>query len=94
MLIVDFLEFYRRCIIAMRSILRVEQQDLVDKDENLSLSRTDALARELESERTHARNILDTIMNSWNIGDAYAEMRKGSWRDRGPLEDLGNISFT
>lgn len=77
----------------MRSILHIEQKELEDDQDTIHLSRNDALSRELESERGRARKVLDTIMQHWGILDPYAEMRKGSWRDRGPMEALEIISF-
>jgi AmiR/NasT family two-component response regulator len=77
----------------MRSILCVEQKDLEEDQETICLNKKDALTRELESERARAKKLLDKIMQHWGIPDAYTEMRKGSWRDRGPLETMGSISF-
>lgn len=77
----------------MRSILQVEQKELEDSGEVLCLSKKDALAHELASERARAKHILDKVMNHWGVSDAYTEMRKGCYRDPGPLKNLDCIDM-
>lgn len=86
-------EFRQRCIVGMRSIVQVKQKALKDED-TITLKARESLSQELSSERTRATRILEKIMHHWGISDAYAEMRRGSWRDAGPLEDLRGIDMS
>ncbi|KAI6001233.1 hypothetical protein EDD15DRAFT_2230494 [Pisolithus albus] len=82
--------FPKRSIIALASIVSTDPRSFsVDKyDEGVRLKVRDALAVEIAGERARALCVMDEVMRRWNITDPWREMRKGLWRDPGPLEDL------
>lgn len=76
----------------MTSIIEmVDQKALVDGENVVNPSRTDAISRELEADRRAAQIITQKFMKHLRVADAYQEMRRGSWRDPGTLEDLSNV---
>lgn len=82
--------FPKRSIIALASIVSTDPRSFsVDKyDEGVRLKVKDALVVEIAGERARALYVMDGVMRRWNITDPWKEMRKGLWRDPGPLQDL------
>lgn len=87
--------FPRRSLVGMRSIIhRLDQKALEEDEDVVHLAETDAMAIELLGERIRALTILDKVMDYFGVEDAYAEMRKGSWRDPGPEVDLSDLDLS
>jgi hypothetical protein len=80
----------------MRSIVGVAPEVLQDEDDDsmIRLKKTDFLACEVAGERARALYLLDRIMHTWGITNAYSEMRKGSWRDPGELLSLDTVDLS
>ena len=59
-----------------------------DDNEFASLGVKDSFYQELCGERAAASQITGEIMDKWQIEDPWSELRKGLWRDPGPLVSL------
>ncbi|KAG9310697.1 hypothetical protein JVU11DRAFT_9291 [Chiua virens] len=85
-------QFHRRCLIGIRSIIdRLEQRVLEEEAECPPLSEWEIISLELNGDRARALDVLDGVMSLLGVGDAFVEMRKGDWRDPGPLVNLGGL---
>ncbi|KAF8119971.1 hypothetical protein EV363DRAFT_1193812 [Boletus edulis] len=86
--------FYRRSLIGMRSIIdKVTQKMLEEGEDVVDIDDTGAMADEVAAEHIRACQILDKVMFFLDVEDAYTEMRKGDWKEPGPMVDLTCIIF-
>jgi hypothetical protein len=87
--------FHERCIIALGSIVSTDPLSFgVDEyEEGVRLKAKDALSAELAGERARALDIMGGVMRKWNVANPWKEMRKGLWRDPGPLKDISFLGF-
>ncbi|KAI6117769.1 hypothetical protein EV401DRAFT_2072319 [Pisolithus croceorrhizus] len=87
--------FHERCIIALASIVSTDPLSFgVDKyEEGVHLKAKDVLSAELAGERARALHIMGAVLVKWNITDPWNEMRKGLWRDPGPLKDISFLGL-
>ncbi|KAF8432349.1 hypothetical protein L210DRAFT_3507531 [Boletus edulis BED1] len=86
--------FYRRSLIGMCSIIDKVTQKMLEEDEDVvDIDDTGAMADEVAVEHIRACQILDKVMFFLDVEDAYTEMRKGDWKEPGPMVDLTRIIF-
>ncbi|KAI6115492.1 hypothetical protein EDD16DRAFT_1708643 [Pisolithus croceorrhizus] len=87
--------FHERCIIALGSIVSTDPLSFgVDEyEEGVHLKAKDALSAELAGECAQALDIMGGVMRKWNVANPWKEMRKGLWRDPGPLKDISFLGF-
>lgn len=85
-------DFYRRCLIAMRSILSIEQVEITKGEPNIAFPlKADLLSVELHSEREAAITVMDKVMQHLEVADFAQEIRQGNWRHPGPLISLATL---
>lgn len=80
--------FRLRSIIAMAAIIYLEPKSVVDMQGTVSLKQKDALSQELMGEHGRSKRLMDKVMQQWGVANPQVELRKGLWRDPGPLVSL------